>query len=266
MLDLEFFQLSDPGLQRDHNEDSCGYFDPPTTEEIRSRGWLFALADGVGVHDRGEVASRMAVQAMVSGFARLSPEESLTGALPKLVQAANTQVYEAARSTFSGPSNMATTLVACALRYDRAVVAHAGDSRCYLLRKGAAMQLTRDHTLANEQLRLGLLTSAEASVSTNSHILSRALGGDMFLNVDSSEHQVLAGDLLLLCSDGLHHSIEPVDMVRIAATYTPLSSVARALIELANQRDGSDNISVQLIRILAVEQVGMYRGRHYKLY
>ena len=218
----------------------------------------------VGGHDRGEIASRVAVDAIVSAFGRLDQDELLTSALPKLLQAANAKVFEAAHSA-AGKSNMATTMVACAFRYDRAVVAHAGDSRCYLVRRGYAASLTRDHTVTSDQVRLGLLTAAEARSSTTSHILSRALGVNMFLSVDSSEHQIYAGDIFLLCSDGLHHSVKEDDIVRLTSADAGLDGAAKELVELANQRDGSDNVSVQLIRIREVERVGMYRGRHYKL-
>jgi protein phosphatase len=266
MLDLEFFQLSDPGLQREHNEDSLGCFVPPTPDDARSLGWLFVLADGVGGHDCGEVASRLAVETLVDGFGKSSKNDALSTVLPKLVQSANAKVYETAMSAGPGVSSMATTMVACALRYDRAIVAHAGDSRCYLVRQGYAASVTRDHTVSGEQLRMGLITAGEARASKTAHILSRSLGGHMFLNVETSEHQIFAGDLLVQCSDGLHHSLRPNDIARLTSGGAPLEDAARELIRLANERDGSDNISVQLVRVKSVERVGMYRGRHYKLH
>jgi PPM family protein phosphatase len=232
---------------------------------VRTHGWLFALADGVGGQDRGEVASRVAVDALLSGFRKITPAEPLTTVLPRLVQTANTQVYETAMATGPAGSSMATTVVACAVRYDRAIVSHVGDSRCYLIRQGYAVALTRDHTVSNEQLRMGLVSAREAADARTSHLLSRALGSDMFISVETSEHQVFAGDLLLLCSDGLHHSVAASDLVETASRERDLERVAHHLVTLAKQRDGSDNISVQLIRIRAVERVGMYRGRHYRL-
>jgi protein phosphatase len=181
------------------------------------------------------------------------------------VQAANAKVFETALTVTPGGSNMATTMVACALRYDRAIVAHAGDSRCYLVRQGYAAAVTRDHTFSNEQLKMGVVTKGEAARSQISHVLSRSLGSQMFLSVDTSEHQVFAGDVLLLCSDGLHNSVTSEDIGRIAGHGATLDSAARLLVQLAKERDGGDNISVQLIRVRAVERVGMYRGRHYKL-
>ncbi len=265
MLDLEFVQLSDPGRTRDHNEDFFGHVVPAGEEQARTHGWLFVLADGVGGHDRGEVASRVAVECVLDGFRKAARGESLNALLPRLVQAANTKVFETGMAATPSGSNMATTLVACALRYDHAIVSHAGDSRCYLVRQGYAAALTRDHTFTNEQLRMGAVTAGEASRSAVSHVLSRSLGNNMFLSVDTSENQISPGDVLLLCSDGLHNSVNAEDVGRIAGHGAPLQQAAQELVDLANQRDGGDNISVQLIRVRSVERVGMYRGRHYKL-
>lgn len=265
MLDVEFAQLSDPGRVRGHNEDYLGSAIPPTPERARSHGWLFVLADGVGGQDRGEVASKTAVETILAGFQSAAGAELLTTLMPRLVQAANAKVLDTAAGHGAGGSSMATTLVACALRFDRVVVAHAGDSRCYLVRRGHASVLTRDHTFANEQVRLGLLSAKEAAEAPTRHVLSRSLGTDMFVAVETSEHQVFAGDVLMLCSDGLHGSVETSEIAAVTGHESDLAKAAERLVALANQRDGSDNISVQVIRVRGVERVGMYRGRPYKL-
>jgi PPM family protein phosphatase len=265
MLDVEFFQLSDAGLVRDHNEDFTAHNLPGTPEEGRDRGWLFLLADGVGGHDRGEIASSLAVETVLREFRRARPAESLLTLLPRAIERANLRVYETAMSTGPGGSSMATTLVACGLRYDRAVIAHVGDSRCYILREGHAIQITKDHTLAAEQVRMGLLSTREASTAQTSHVLSRSVGGGMFVNVDVADEQIFGGDVLVLCSDGLHNSVAARDYAHVVQPDCPLEPAARRLITLAKERDGADNISVQLVRIKDVERVGMYRGRHYKL-
>lgn len=265
MLEVEFAELSDTGVVRDHNEDYLGRYVPSTPSHARTHGWLFALADGVGGHDRGEVASRLAVQTLTDGFRKALASESHTALLPKLVQAANAEVFQAGLASAPGRSSMATTLVTCALRFDRAVVCHAGDSRCYLIRGNLAVPLTRDHTVSSEQLRMGLITSREAAAAQSAHLLSRSLGTNMFVNVESSEHRLLAGDALLLCSDGLHHSVNPDDITATVNASSDLNAAVARLVDLARQRDGSDNISVQLIRIRNIERVGMYRGRHYKI-
>jgi len=151
------------------------------------------------------------------------------------------------------------------LRHDRATVAHAGDSRCYLIRHGRAQALTRDHTVARDQARLGVLSAKEESESASKHLLTRSLGSGLFVNVDIAEHSLEAGDVLALCCDGMHNSVTGADMVAALEGGASLEDAARKLIDLANERDGSDNISVQLIRVRSVERVGMYRGRPYKL-
>jgi protein phosphatase len=265
MLDIDFAQVTDPGRSRDHNEDYTGYVSPDTDARVRSHGWLFALADGVGGHDKGEVASREAVETMLTGFRKAPGGEPHNGLLTRLVQAANIRVYEAGREASAGGSNMATTIVACAVRFDRAVIAHVGDSRCYLIRHGRARQLTRDHTVVNDQVRLGILNAKEASEHQNRHLLSRSLGADLFVNVDTTDTQVLPGDSLLLCSDGFHGSMPEAQIGNIVNHNQDAKLAATKLVQLANELDGGDNISVQLVRILNVERMGMYRGRPYKL-
>jgi serine/threonine protein phosphatase PrpC len=265
MLDVEFAQLSDPGRVRDHNEDYLGYVYPATPDEMRSHGCLFVLADGVGGHDKGEVASRTAVESILAGFRGASAGEPHSPLLSRLVQTANTRVLEAGMASSSGGISMATTLVSCALRYDRALVAHVGDSRCYLVRRGEAVLLTRDHTLVGEQMRLGLLSAREAADSPHRHLLSRSLGAEMFANVETNEYQILADDVLVLCSDGLHGAVSPSEIAAIVSHQTDLNAAAHRLVAVANHQDGTDNISVQLIRVRSVERVGMYRGRPYRL-
>jgi protein phosphatase len=265
MLDVDFSEHSDIGKVRDRNEDAHGHVAPANAAQARSHGWLFVLADGVGGHERGEVASRLAVDCLLEGFRESRAGEPHTALLPRLAEKANLRVYEAGHAASPGGAPMATTLVACALRYDRAVIAHVGDSRCYLIRRGRATLLTRDHTVANEHLRMGLISADESAQSPNRHLLLRSLGKDLFVNVDVKEAQVVPGDMLLLCCDGLHGALQPADLARIVSQNKDLREAARQLVTLANERDGTDNISVQVIRVKGVERVGMYRGRPYKL-
>jgi serine/threonine protein phosphatase PrpC len=264
-LDVEFAQLSDPGKQREQNEDYLGYIRPGSSARARSHGWFFVLADGVGGSERGEIASRSAVELVTAGFRDASASEGLSPLLMRLAQEANVHIYQTGRTHSPGGTSMATTLVACALRYDRVVVAHAGDSRCYLIRQGQTRLLTRDHTVAQEQARIGLLTAQEASQSSSRHVLSRSLGTDLFVNIETSDIQVYPADVLLLCCDGFYHSVPPSEMAAVAGHGGDLNTAVKRLVDIANQRDGSDNISVQLIRVRSVERVGMYRGRPYKL-
>jgi protein phosphatase len=264
-MDVEFATLSDRGRVRAGNEDYLGHALPDGTPRVRSHGWLFVLADGVGGHDLGEVASRTAVECVIEGFREAAAGEPHGALLGRLVQKANKNVIDAGHASESAGNRMASTLVACALRYDRATIAHVGDSRCYLIRRGEAAQLTRDHTVANEQVKLGLIAANEVADSSTRHVLSRCLGSELIVAAETSEHQVFVDDVLLLCSDGLHGSVTASEMAAVASRGGDLTAAAQRLIDIANQRDGGDNISVQLIRVRSVERVGMYRGRPYLL-
>jgi protein phosphatase len=181
------------------------------------------------------------------------------------VQAANARVCETEAISGRSGAGMASTIVVCGVRFDRATVAHVGDSRCYLLRGNEARPITRDHTVAAEQAHVGLLSAEEAAESSSRHVLTRSLGSNLFVNVELDEVQLLAGDVLLQCSDGLHGAVSAPEMAQTVGRHRDLNAAARELVASANEKDGSDNISLQLIRIRSVERMGMYRGRPYKL-
>jgi serine/threonine protein phosphatase PrpC len=263
MLDVEFSQLSDPGRVRPRNEDYLGYVVPRFPAEARSHGWLFALADGVGGQRQGEVASRAAIEEVLGGFRRAPDMASHRELVMSLVHSANARVFGTGALSDPSGSGMASTIVVCALRFDSATVAHVGDSRCYLIRKGEARSVTRDHTVASEQERLGILSAEEAAEGSTRHVLSRSLGTRCFVEVDIKQMPLLSGDVLMLCSDGLHGAVSAAEIADTVSHGHDLDVVARDLVASANQQDGSDNISLQVIRIRRVERTGMYRGRPY---
>jgi protein phosphatase len=145
------------------------------------------------------------------------------------------------------------------------VISNAGDSRCYLFRGKNLSQLTRDHTMVDEQVRLGILTKAQAATGANRHLLTRSLGNEMFVAADTITVNIMPDDVLLLCSDGLHGYVSDAVIQRILNTNTALNQAATALVGAANAAGGHDNVSVQLIRIRSVERMGLYRGRPYRL-
>jgi protein phosphatase len=265
MLDVQFGQASDFGKVRTNNEDAMGSFIPASRKQARSHGYLFAVADGVGGMDLGEVASATAVKVVTEQFAKASAGSMLISLLPRLISQANTAVHDCTVMPEHRGKKMATTLVACALRYDQAIVCHVGDSRCYLVRNGQAKAITQDHTWVNEQRKLGLLTAAEAATSDTRHLLIRSLGPEMFVSPDTTAITVQPGDVLVLCSDGLHNEMSDTEIARIASQTRPMDEIARELVARAVEIDGGDNTTAQAIRIRSVEQVGMYRGRPYRL-
>jgi serine/threonine protein phosphatase PrpC len=265
MLDVVFGQASDFGKVRKNNEDAMGSFVPISRHQARTHGYLFAVADGVGGMDLGEVASATAVKVLTEEFPKAQAGTMLVSLLPRLIAFANAAVHDCTLAPAYRGKKMATTLVACALRYDQAIVSHVGDSRCYLVRNGQAKQVTQDHTWVNEQRKMGLISSAEMAVSESRHILIRSLGPEMFVSPDTTTLTLQAGDVLVLCSDGLHGEMSDEAIAEIVSQKKDIEDVARELVARAVEIDGGDNTTAQVIRVRSVEQIGMYRGRPYRL-
>jgi protein phosphatase len=265
MLDVQFGQASDFGKVRTNNEDAMGSFIPASRRQARTHGFLFAVADGVGGLDLGEVASATAVKVLAEEFPKAPSGSMLVSLLPRLVQQANAAVHDCTLAPEYQGKRMATTLVACALRHDQAVVSHVGDSRCYLVRNGAARQVTQDHTWVNEQRKMGLISASEMAESESRHVLLRSLGPEMFVSPDTTVLTLLAGDVLVLCTDGLHDEMSDRAIAAIVSQNKNIEEIARELVASAVENDGGDNTTAQVIRVRSVEQVGMYRGRPYRL-
>ena len=265
MLDVQFGQFSDFGKVRKNNEDAMGSFIPSSRKQARSHGYLFVVADGVGGMDLGEVASATAVKVVTEEFAKAPPGTMLGGLLPRLIQQANSAVHDCTLAPEYQGKKMATTLVACALRHDQAIVSHVGDSRCYLVRRGAARQVTQDHTLVNEQRKMGLISASEVAESDSRHVLIRSVGREMFVSPDTTALTLLAGDVLVLCTDGLHDEMPEKLLAEIVSQNKSMDELARELVTRSVEIDGNDNTTAQVIRVRSVERVGMYRGRPYRL-
>lgn len=265
MLDLEFAERTDQGKVRSNNEDAVGHVLPMGPAQVQSQGWFFVMADGMGGHEQGEVASHLAVTTALEGFRKIPKGVMHVSLLPRLVQEANAAVYDAGLAAGQRGARMGTTFVACALRFDSAVVSHVGDSRCYLFRNGNGTPLTRDHTMAAEQVRLGILTREEAAMHDGRHVLTRSLGNELFVAADTITVNILPGDVLMLCTDGLYGGVPDTKILQIVMRNADLERAADALVAAANEAGGHDNVSVQLIRVKTVERMGLYRGRPYRL-
>ena len=266
MLDVQFGQASDPGKVRTNNEDALGSFLPKSRKEARTHGFFFAVADGVGGLDLGEVASATAIQVVTKEFEESQAGSMLAGLLPRLVQHANAAVHDLRMEREYRGKSMATTLVTCALRYDQAVISHVGDSRCYLVRKGRVRQVTEDHTWVAQQRKLGLISAEDVPASDARHVLIRSLGPEMFVAPDTTSIGVEPDDVLVLCTDGLHDELPESEMAAIVSQpQKDIVEIASKLVARAVELDGNDNTTAQVIRVRSVEQVGMYRGRPYRL-
>lgn len=219
------------GRVRDNNEDSIF----PTSSGDSTEDVLVIVADGMGGHVAGEVASRIAINAAASS--ELSPADR--------VAAGNRAIREeVAREP--GLEGMGTTMTLLEISDSVATIGHVGDSRAYLLRDGEFSQLTEDHTVAAEYVARGQLSSAEAASHPQRHMLTRTLGLTRFVNVDEFKFDIVPGDRILVCSDGLTEMVPDSNIAEALAAGTPEETVW-ALVELANNAGGVDNISVVVV-------------------
>lgn len=263
MLDVVFGQATNPGTIRENNEDAMGHFVPISRQQARTHGWMFAVADGVGGMDLGEVASAKAIEVMVEGFVQAQEGTSVASLLPRLIQHANAAVHDEGLAQERRGKRMATTIVACALRYDQAYIANVGDSRCYLIRDRQATLLSHDHTLVAEQRKLGIVSAEEADQSESRHILTRSLGPELFVAADSNSITLHPKDVLVLCTDGLYGKLASREIVRIVTQDKNMEEIASELVSYSVENDGSDNTTAQVISVRAIEAMAMYRGRLY---
>ena len=255
-MKIDYAATTHPGQKRTNNEDS--YL-------ILADQGLFLVCDGMGGHNAGEVASAIAVSTVteqaerlpslnhhVSWWRRLfssrSDDFNPVEWLHDTVTKANDRIYKAAQEN-PNRKGMGTTL-ALVLKRDQALLtAHVGDSRVYRLRHRKLTQLTQDHSLAQELVRQGVMTEEEALYSAPSNVLTRALGVRESVQEDIIYHSVEAGDLFLICSDGLYNMVDDDDIVQIIKKDgTPLNEMSDSLVHMANQAGGTDNITVVLAR------------------
>ena len=238
---------TDVGMKREHNEDSF-----LLNEDLG----LYVVCDGMGGHAGGETASRLAVQTvekeLISTRLRADDpfastvgleETPLAIALQEAIEGACSMVYRTSR-TEPELQGMGTTCIALLLRGDVAVVGHVGDSRAYFVREGAIVQLTEDHSLVNEQVRAGLLTSEEAKHSRLRNIITRSVGFEEDVLVDVIGLETKPGDRFLLCSDGLSNLVDAEEIRVTLASERDPADVCKSLVGLANERGGDDNVTV----------------------
>ena len=250
-LRFEFFAKTDVGMVRPENEDAI------VISEVLQ---LAILADGMGGYNAGEVASGIATMTIQHAVEQHQRENQYSHpddqsavrrlCLMQAVRKANSTIIETARHhpEYRG---MGTTVVLAWFQGDRVSIAHVGDSRAYLLRNGELVQLTRDHSLVQEQIAAGLLTQEQAAFAMNRNVITRAVGVEHQLLVDVQEQAVEVGDLFLLCSDGLSDRLSPLQMESIiSAANDNLNAACELLVKAANDGGGQDNISVVLIKII----------------
>jgi serine/threonine protein phosphatase PrpC len=248
---LEIFGMSDVGRSREHNEDTIGWY---------QKVGVAVLADGMGGHNAGEVASEMAVHTIleqvkqhISEYPLNEPEEENDAEAIMLsmdaISNANRQIHKAsvAQPMYAG---MGTTLAMVLFSHHTVTISHVGDSRVYRLRDHHFEQLTVDHSLVQEMVQNGYLTEQEALQSINKNMITRALGIGTDVEIDVQQQEVRSGDLFLLCSDGLTDLVTDADISATMKNFdADLQKSSERLVHLANEKGGRDNISVILVRV-----------------
>lgn len=244
--DLSFGSRTDIGYVRDHNEDSLIIIPP-----------LFAVADGMGGHEAGEIASEITVNTL----AELAPSHLDAEGLTAAVEAANYNVMKAPRQGI-GRDGMGTTLTAAMLEGERLLIAQVGDSRAYLLHKGHLQQITRDHSLMADLIEAGQITPEEARVHPNRSVITRAIGSDIHMRPDIYELNVDAGDRILLCSDGLSSMISNNAIESIMRRQSDAQHCADELVTAALENGGADNVTVVVADVPGFSEVREKKRAH----
>lgn len=238
--------VSDVGRARDHQEDTAAFFTPPDTADLAQRGYLLVVADGMGGHNAGEVASQIAVSELARVY-YLDSGEDLASGLSQAVHAANQVIHKLAQIDASR-QGMGTTVAAAVVHEHNLWVANVGDSRVYLVRGGHIQQITRDHSWVEEQVRAGVLTAEQARNHPQRNIITRAIGTSASVEADFFTGTLQEHDVIVLCSDGLTGHLADLEISEIVSQSAP-EQAARRLVDLANARGGFDNLTVIVARL-----------------
>jgi serine/threonine protein phosphatase PrpC len=267
LLQIQSGARTDLGRVRKNNED-CFAIDPSLQ--------LYVLSDGMGGQAHGEVASNLAVETILTHcrqaeksaatpiFGQSSTEVSeRTNRLASAIHLANRKIFESAASN-PEQKGMGATIVAAWIEAQRLSIAHVGDSRVYLLRGGSMDQLTADHSLVAEKVRVGILTPQEADASEMQSVLTRAVGTNNSVEVDTDEQVLLAGDFLLLCSDGLTRMLTDPEIASTLLTSASAQESADRLVDLANENGGVDNVTVIVLQAVENSEGLLHRLKLWK--
>lgn len=258
-MQFEFSSQTHTGRLRTNNEDAV-------THDAAMH--LAVLADGMGGYNAGEVASHMACDLVKTDLSRwlneaasMAADVDVKRAMEICVDKANRAIFDASHAN-PDYHGMGTTLVVAVFRPRRVLIGHVGDSRAYRWRNGQLQQLTKDHSLLQEQIDAGLLTPEEAALSGNKNLVTRAVGVEEFVQLDVDSHELLEGDIIMMCSDGLSDMLDDHSIASVFTHHTPsdqanespsaaLDSLGQSLIQAANDAGGRDNIAVSLVQVIA---------------
>lgn len=245
---LEHASATHPGLVRATNEDAVGHVLPERPDLLRRRGAVFAVADGVGGHAAGEVASATAIRDVLAAYYSPSAPHAVEAALTGAIQAANAHIHAMAAGDDAGLAGMQTTVSVLVLADRHSFVGHAGDTRVYRLRGATLSQLTADHSEAAELVRLRLVAPDQAASHPRRSVLTRTLGATARLRPDFARAPLEDGDTFLLCSDGLWGEVVDDELAAVMAD--PPDAGCERLVAMACDRGGGDNVTVAIIRVI----------------
>jgi len=248
---------TDLGCVRENNEDKFEFFQPDDEDVLASKGAFYAVADGMGGHAAGQIASEIALKTAIRAY-YADPSPMVEESLRSSVQQANGIIYDLSRAIVER-NGMGTTLTALVVRGEEAFIAQVGDSRCYRLRGSHIELLTDDHSWVNEQVKRGALTEEEASMSPFKNVITRSIGNAPSVDVDIFTHELETGDTFLLCSDGLSNEVSADEMRDAMKTSSP-SQAAWDLVNLALERGGSDNCTVLILKIADISRKAKKKG------
>jgi serine/threonine protein phosphatase PrpC len=246
---LKIAAKTDMGQVRENNEDKFEFYEPEDPAILAARGSIYAVSDGIGGAQAGQIASELLLKNLISGYYDHASPDLLT-ALYESIVAANDRIHSVAQM-IPERNGMGATLTATVFCEDRVIVAQVGDSRAYCLRNNTLFQITQDHSWVEEQVRAGVMTRDEAESSPFKNVITRSVGAAPTVNPDFYEEQAQPGDVWILCSDGLTAYASEDDIAAILSACPP-SEAARQFIELANVRGGRDNITAFVIAVRAL--------------
>lgn len=242
---------TDLGRVRENNEDKFEFFVSEDLRTLTTKGAVYLVCDGMGGAAAGQIASELSAKTFIDVYLN-HPGESPTVAMQTAVVAANRWVWENAKNN-PQRKGMGTTLSALILRQDEAYTVQVGDSRVYRLRDGVLEQLTHDHTWVDEAIRAGMITAEEGKTHQYRHVITRAVGTEANVNPDITRHELLAGDVFMICSDGLLNHVEDDVIAENLRNLAPPDACWK-LVALALQGGGSDNTTVMVVRVDALEE------------
>jgi serine/threonine protein phosphatase PrpC len=253
LLDVHIGAQTDLGRVRENNEDKYAFHEPEELDVLAVKGLLYAVADGMGGHASGQIASEMALKTLLHTYF-CDPSEDVPESLMSALRMANSYIFDAGRM-IPEREGMGTTCTCLVLRDDTAYIGQVGDSRCYLIRNGELRQITEDHSWVAEQVRRGLFSREEAEMSPFRNVITRSLGAAPDVEPDVFQEQVEKDDVFVLCSDGLSGYVSDEEIRETASASSP-ALAAMKLVDRANENGGGDNVTVLIVAIRDIQKAG----------